>query len=84
MTVCAETATIEVFESELERQNAQIIIENHTLLQENRQLNGLLKEYEQTMETIMNKFRSHAVRPRPMTRPLSSNPISFAAGSTAA
>lgn len=31
-------------------------------MQENRQLNGLLKEYEQTMETIMNKFRSHAVR----------------------
>lgn len=51
----------EVFESELERQNAQIIIENHQLLQENRQLNGLLKEYEQTMETIMNKFRSHAL-----------------------
>ncbi|EKM61464.1 uncharacterized protein PHACADRAFT_82211 [Phanerochaete carnosa HHB-10118-sp] len=51
----------EVFESELERQNAQIIIENHQLLQENRQLNGLLKEYEQTMETIMIKFRSHAL-----------------------
>ncbi|KIP11728.1 hypothetical protein PHLGIDRAFT_124628 [Phlebiopsis gigantea 11061_1 CR5-6] len=51
----------EVFESELERQNAQIIIENHALLQENKQLNGLLKEYEQTMEIIMNKFRSHAL-----------------------
>lgn len=56
-----KTLLIEVFESELERQNAQVIIENHALLQENRQLNGLLKEYEQTMETIMNKFRSHAV-----------------------
>lgn len=52
----------ETFESELERTNAQIIIENHTLLHENRQLSLLLKEYEQTMETIMTKFRSHAVR----------------------
>ncbi|OCH88770.1 hypothetical protein OBBRIDRAFT_65700 [Obba rivulosa] len=51
----------EVFESELERQNAQIIIENHTLLQENKQLSVLLKEYEQTMETVMSKFRSHAL-----------------------
>ncbi len=52
----------EVFESELERQNAQIIIENHSLLHENRQLSMLLKEYEHTMDTIMSKFRSHAVR----------------------
>ncbi|KAL6307635.1 hypothetical protein BKA93DRAFT_815671 [Sparassis latifolia] len=51
----------EVFESELERTNAQIIIENHTLLQENRQLSLLLKECEHTMETIMSKFRSHAL-----------------------
>ncbi|CCM03763.1 uncharacterized protein FIBRA_05909 [Fibroporia radiculosa] len=51
----------ETFESELERANAQIIIENHTLLHENRQLSLLLKEYEQTMETIMSKFRSHAL-----------------------
>lgn len=52
----------EVFESELERANAQIIIENHTLIHENRQLNGLLAEYEQTLEIIMDKFRGHAVR----------------------
>jgi len=51
----------EIFESELERTNAQMIIENQTLLQENRQLSVLLKEYEQTMETIMSKFRSHAM-----------------------
>ncbi|KAI0308067.1 hypothetical protein B0F90DRAFT_115564 [Multifurca ochricompacta] len=51
----------ETLESELERANAQIIIENHSLQQENRQLSLLLKEYEQTMETIMAKFRSHAV-----------------------
>jgi hypothetical protein len=52
----------EEFDSELERLNAQIIIENQTLLQENKQLSTLLKEYESTMETIMTKFRNHAVR----------------------
>jgi len=52
----------ETFESELERMNAQIIIENQTLLQENKQLSLLLKEYENTMETVMAKFRNHAVR----------------------
>ncbi|KAL0951779.1 hypothetical protein HGRIS_008450 [Hohenbuehelia grisea] len=51
----------EVFESELERTNAQIIIENQTLLHENKQLSLLLKEYENTMETIMAKFRNHAL-----------------------
>ena len=51
-----------MFESELERQNAQVIIENHTLLQENKQLSALLKEYEETMENVMSKFRNHAVR----------------------
>lgn len=31
----------------------------------------LLKEYEQTMETVMSKYRSHAVRPlhRPLLSP---------------
>lgn len=42
--------------------NAQIIIENQTLLHENKQLTKLLKEYEGTMETIMAKFWNHAVR----------------------
>ncbi|KAI1794021.1 hypothetical protein LXA43DRAFT_971651 [Ganoderma leucocontextum] len=50
----------EAFESEIERQNAQIIIENHTLLQENKQLSTLLKEYEETMDNVMSKFRKHA------------------------
>ncbi|KAF9532111.1 hypothetical protein CPB83DRAFT_738607, partial [Crepidotus variabilis] len=51
----------EVFESELERTNAQIIIENQTLLHENKQLSLLLKEYENTMDNIMSKFRNHAL-----------------------
>ncbi|KAF9225390.1 hypothetical protein BS17DRAFT_778534 [Gyrodon lividus] len=51
----------ETFESELERINAQFLIENQTLLHENKQLSLLLKEYENTMETIMTKFRNHAL-----------------------
>ena len=46
----------------MERMNAHVIIENQTLLHENKQLGLLLKEYENTMETIMTKFRNHAVR----------------------
>jgi hypothetical protein len=42
--------------------NAQIVIENQTLLHENKQLSILLKEYEGTLETVMAKFRNHAVR----------------------
>ena len=53
--------TLEFFDSELERTNAQIVIENQLLVQENKQLSVLLKEYEQTMETVMSKFRNHAV-----------------------
>ena len=53
---------IELFDSELERLNARMIIENQTLRHENKQLSLLLKEYEKTMETIMSKFRNHAVR----------------------
>jgi len=51
----------ERFESERERTNAATVIENHTLVQENRQLGLLLKEYERAMESIMNKFRSYTV-----------------------
>jgi regulator of replication initiation timing len=41
--------------------NAAIIIENQSLQHENKQLNSLLKEYEQTLETVMSKFRNQAV-----------------------
>ncbi|KAF9453890.1 hypothetical protein P691DRAFT_657776 [Macrolepiota fuliginosa MF-IS2] len=51
----------EEFDSDIERRNAHNIIENQTLLQENKQLSSLLKEYETTMETIMAKFRNHAL-----------------------
>ena len=58
-----ELVHAESFESEVERMNAQIVIENQTLLHENKQLSILLKEYEGTMDNIMSKFRNHAVRP---------------------
>ncbi|KAG9015463.1 hypothetical protein FRB94_000068 [Tulasnella sp. JGI-2019a] len=50
----------ETFESEVERMNAALIIENQQLQHENKQFNVLLKEYEQTLETVMSKFRSQA------------------------
>ncbi|KAJ8472483.1 hypothetical protein ONZ45_g16633 [Pleurotus djamor] len=58
---CNTDISKEVFDSELERLNASTIIENRTLVQENKQLSLLLKEYETTMETIMSKFRNHAL-----------------------
>ncbi|RXW22696.1 hypothetical protein EST38_g3190 [Candolleomyces aberdarensis] len=51
----------ETFDSELERTNAQMIIENQTLMHENKQLSVLLKEYESTLDIIMSKFRTHAL-----------------------
>ncbi|KIJ41984.1 hypothetical protein M422DRAFT_31587 [Sphaerobolus stellatus SS14] len=48
------------FESELERFNASFIQQNAELQNENKQLAALLKEYEQTLETVMTKFRTHA------------------------
>jgi hypothetical protein len=56
-----DVSVTERFESERERTNAATVIENHALVQENRQLGLLLKEYEHAMETIMNKFRSYTV-----------------------
>ncbi|KAG0150561.1 hypothetical protein CROQUDRAFT_652153 [Cronartium quercuum f. sp. fusiforme G11] len=50
----------EQFESELERMNAQLVVENQTLQHENRQLTILLKDYETTLEQIMTRFRTHA------------------------
>ncbi|CAG7847791.1 SubName: Full=Uncharacterized protein {ECO:0000313/EMBL:CCA71184.1} [Serendipita indica DSM 11827] len=49
----------ELFHSELERSTVAQIIENQGLLQENRQLTALMTEYEQTLETIMTKFRHY-------------------------
>lgn len=66
---CGTHSTSESFESELERTNAQLVIENQTLLHENKQLGTLLKEHETTLDTIMAKFRNHAVRKNPLHTP---------------
>ncbi|CBQ69960.1 conserved hypothetical protein [Sporisorium reilianum SRZ2] len=48
----------EKFESELEALNAHLVKENLALSQENKQQAVLLREYENTLETVMAKFRS--------------------------
>ncbi|WFD35240.1 hypothetical protein MCUN1_002091 [Malassezia cuniculi] len=54
----------ETFTTQLERLNAQLVIENQTLAHEARQLGALLRETENTLETVMAKFRafSHATQ----------------------
>lgn len=51
----------EQFESELERFNATLVLENQALQYENRQLSMLLKDYEGTLDNVMAKFRTFAV-----------------------
>lgn len=41
--------------------NAAISAENQTLMNDNKQLNILIKEYEQTLENLMATFRTRAV-----------------------
>ena len=48
----------EKFESELEALNAHLVKENLSLSHENKQQAVLLREYENTLETVMAKFRS--------------------------
>lgn len=52
----------EVYDAELERLNASMLAENQTLMNDNKQLNALIKEYEQTLENVMAQFRNRAVR----------------------
>jgi hypothetical protein len=42
--------------------NAALGEENQTLVHDNKQLGALIKEYEQTLEGIMDAFRKRAVR----------------------
>jgi prefoldin subunit 5 len=39
--------------------NAAITQENQALQHDNKQLNALIKEYEQTLETLMSMSRFH-------------------------
>jgi prefoldin subunit 5 len=51
----------EAYDSELERMNNGMSAENQSLQYDNKQLNALIKEYEQTLETLMTTFRNQAV-----------------------
>ncbi|KDR82697.1 hypothetical protein GALMADRAFT_134270 [Galerina marginata CBS 339.88] len=50
----------EEYDSELENMNAAMTLENRGLQHDNKQLNALIKEYEQTLETLMSAFRNRA------------------------
>ncbi|KAJ6584871.1 hypothetical protein B0H19DRAFT_399204 [Mycena capillaripes] len=50
----------ELYDAELERMNAAMTTENIALQHDNKQLNALIREYEQTLETLMNTFRNRA------------------------
>jgi hypothetical protein len=51
----------EEYDGELDRMTNVITAENQALQYENKQLNLLIKEYEQTLETLMTTFRKRAV-----------------------
>ncbi|EJC97903.1 uncharacterized protein FOMMEDRAFT_137295 [Fomitiporia mediterranea MF3/22] len=50
----------EEYDAELERMNSSLSQENQGLQYDNKQLNSLLKEYEQTLDQVMSTFRKHA------------------------
>ncbi|KZT44411.1 hypothetical protein SISSUDRAFT_15202 [Sistotremastrum suecicum HHB10207 ss-3] len=50
----------ESFETEVSRMNGMLAEENQSLQHDNKQLSLLLKEYEQTLESVMGRFRSRA------------------------
>ena len=52
---------IEEYNDALEKMNNQMSAENYVLMNENKQLGALIKEYEQTLESVMAAFRVRAV-----------------------
>jgi len=50
----------EDYDTELDRMTNAIAAENQALQYDNKQLNLLIKEYEQTLETLMTTFRKRA------------------------
>lgn len=54
--------SVDLYDSELEQMNVTLGAENQGLLHDNKQLGGLIKEYEQTLESVMGAFRTRAVR----------------------
>lgn len=55
----------EEYQSAIEEFSTKLVLENRTVQHENKQLSILLREYEATLEGVMCKFRSLAVRPFP-------------------
>ncbi len=55
--------------------NAVMSAENQTLINDNRQLSALIREYEQTLENVMATFRTRAVSPYPMLHPFWIHPL---------
>lgn len=53
---------VDVYDAELQRMNSTLAAENQGLLHDNKQLGTLIKEYEQTLESVMGSFRTRAVR----------------------
>ena len=53
---CAED-----YDAALEHMNKSLAAENEDLHDDNKQLNSLIKEFEQTLESVMSSFRKHAV-----------------------
>lgn len=47
---------VEEYNTELENMNNAMSAQNQDLQHDNKQLNGLIKEYEQTLETLMSKL----------------------------
>lgn len=72
----------EKFESELEALNAHLVKENLSLSQESKQQAMLLREYENTLETVMAKFRSFSHSTQQHTLQLTSHYESLLAQTT--
>jgi hypothetical protein len=56
---------VEEYEAELERMNAGFAAENQGLQHDNKQLGSLIKEYEQTLESVMSTSRRSTSAGRP-------------------
>ncbi|OJA16845.1 hypothetical protein AZE42_03627 [Rhizopogon vesiculosus] len=50
----------DAYDAELERMNSSLAAENQTLQHDNKQLGVLIREYEQTLESVMSAFRRRA------------------------
>lgn len=57
----ASPLRLEAYDTELERMTTLLAVENQGLQHDNKQLNSMIKEYEQTLETLMSAFRTRAV-----------------------